>query len=104
MFADEGPIQGDYHHSGERGLKSTQKRVRYVVTQAKRCVMKNRVLYHMWWLTRGGFREDICIQLAVPPELKVEVMRKCHDSPYTGEHFGHAKTWNKLRDRYLWLQ
>lgn len=76
--------------------------MRQIISHAERCTLRDGVLYHLWWPDRGGFRDDTRVQLAVPPELRTEVLKECHDSPYTGGHFGHSKTWHKLHERYWW--
>ena len=64
-------------------------------------MMNADLLYHIWTPTNTSQRLDVRKQLAVPSELRQEVMIQNHDS-YAGGHFGSHKTFMKIRDRYFW--
>ena len=63
--------------------------------------MNHDLLYHIWFPTNTSHRLDVRKQLAVPSQLRQEVMIQCHDA-YSGGHLGSHKTFTKIRDRFYW--
>jgi hypothetical protein len=64
-------------------------------------IVNDDLLYHVWTPTNTSHRLDVRKQLAVPSQLRQEVMIQYHDS-YAGGHLGAHKTFTKIRDRLWW--
>ena len=58
----------------------------------------NGVLCRRWEVADGRRHHMLPI---VPTALQEEVLRQLHDNPTSG-HFGRAKTFQRIRDRYYW--
>ena len=85
-----------------KDFEVTKGKAQFIVAQAERCLLKDGVLYHLWWPTKSAKRSETREQLAIPKNLREQVLRECHDSPYTGGHLQLSKTWDRLKERYWW--
>ena len=47
--------------------------------------------------------EEDSMKLAVPKELKQEILEKCHDDTFAG-HMGIKKTVARIRERFWWSE
>jgi hypothetical protein len=56
------------------------------------------VLYH---LPRKDRKQPRGLQLVVPQELRLDIMRACHDSSTAG-HMGVETTYDRIWRRYWW--
>ncbi|MCW5672650.1 MAG: DDE-type integrase/transposase/recombinase [Hydrogenophaga sp.] len=62
----------------------------------------NGVLYHLWWpQNKRAPRDTTRRQIVVPKSMKQEILQLHHDS-LLGGHFGRARTYERLRERFWW--
>ncbi|CAF1114090.1 unnamed protein product [Brachionus calyciflorus] len=65
--------------------------------QIKGFQIENNVLFKLRRQKNGKLFK----QLVVPKELKLDILKMCHDN-FTGAHLGQRKTWIKLNNRFYW--
>ena len=97
------PELGPYirYLEGERKGFSPQE-LRTIAAEADKLVLKDGVLYHLWWPQEKHLRSDTRFQIAVPQSRRLDILKQCHDSPLTGGHYEYTKTLLKVRESYWW--
>ncbi|CAF1053382.1 unnamed protein product [Brachionus calyciflorus] len=65
--------------------------------QIKGFQIENNVLFKLRRQKNGKLFK----QLVVPKELKLDILKMCHDN-FTGAHLGQRKTWIKLNNLFYW--
>jgi hypothetical protein len=65
--------------------------------------VEDGILYHIWVPPDRRLKEEIRKQVVLPLAWKYKVLEKCHDSSLTGGHLEFTKTYNKIRERYWFL-
>lgn len=64
--------------------------------------LRDGLLYHYSLPAFNSPRRQLAEQLVVPDTLKLEVMKRAHDTLSSG-HFGFDKTLARVRQRFFWL-
>ena len=72
------------------------KKPNLTITMSDNYFLEDDILYH---IHKG--RKTI-IQLVIPKSIVPEVLHWCHESPLTGAHFGIAKVYDKISNKYFW--
>ena len=86
------------HQPNQRELQLCSAGVKRFWRYREQLCRRQGVLYYQW--------EDppqCRLLLLVPSTLKNEVLQGCHDSP-TGGHLGQQKTYERLRQKYIWYE
>ena len=82
-------------------LPSDEKLSRFILHQHEHFYLhEHGLLYHVWSPT-GRRRTATKSQLAVPANLRFDILKAFHDNPMGG-HLGHEKTYDKIRVHYYW--
>lgn len=74
---------------------------RTILSEGKNLIIEDDVLYHVSQPHLSP-KDTARVQAVVPEELRTTVLKAVHDSPFGGGHFSHAKTYNKLLERWWW--
>ena len=83
-------------------LPSDDKTARTILlTQDQYHISDDGLLYHIWKPTGRG-ADKLRLQLVVPPSLRESLLFQMHDEVTAG-HLGTFKTYEKLRQRYYWI-
>ena len=82
-------------------MPSDEKLSRFILHQHEHFYLdEHGLLYHVWSPT-GRRRTVTKSQLAVPANLRFDILKAFHDDPMGG-HLGHEKTYDKIRVHYYW--
>ena len=74
-------------------------RLKNYVSEWERLIVKNGILYRIWWKTDG---QPDYLQLVPPMSYRKEIMELAH-SGYGGGHMGVRKTKEKVRRQAWWV-
>ena len=83
-------------------LPNSTQAARKVRKFASNCVIEDGLLYKKYFPTSKSRRKLIIKQLAVPAELRDDLLRSYHDSLAGGGHTGFDKTYAALQNKYFW--
>ena len=73
-----------------------------IVAEAQYYVIENGILYHLYQPRRKGHKwTDVKKQLAVPTNMRDNVLKSYHDA-LSGGHQGQERTYEAIRLKYFW--
>ena len=99
----EDRLLGPIRENLQKGvLPEDTKLARKIQLQSADFLLIDGILYHLGARPGKGKRADrTYLQLAVPQDLVITILKQYHDDPLAG-HPGISKTLELIRDRYFW--
>lgn len=82
-------------------LPKEQNLRRIALTEGKNLFVRNGILHRLYQPTGPG-KIDPITQVVVPTSLRHVVLRAAHDALIGGGHFGTARTYARIREKWWW--
>ena len=95
-----------YTYLQDQTLPEDEKHAKYITIEANQYVIKDGTLYHVFQPRArhhaGNDLDRLILQLALPKEKRLDVLKAYHDCQAGGGHFGVNRTFGAIRLKYWW--
>ena len=93
-----------YRYLKRRELPRNARKARKIILESEQYILDDDVLYHLYTPRTRKIpdNERIIRQLAVPIQLRDDVLKSYHDSLFGGGHQGFDRTYASIRLKYYW--
>ncbi|KAN0015042.1 hypothetical protein ACTFIU_001364 [Dictyostelium citrinum] len=92
-----------YRYLEENVLPEDKDLARRVLLESEFFVVIESILYRgIKSISSTSSSKFLFLKIVIPPSLVIKILEVFHDSPFTGGHFGFAKTYKKINERFYW--